>query len=319
MLPTKQATATFLVDYSALEMAAKYEDIQLSWWKVMSTKHPIANVRPGVLALVPCPDLGVHRLRPASDKRSRRHPPPPASGHGGHEEPPPALADGAAACSDSDEEVEEEHAASEDDMFDAELVALLEEAGGLDFASIALQSADDGASNEAGEAGVVGHEPTGPAEDAPPVAAAVAPPPPPPPKAAGGAARRGATATVQMPGGSVSFYASKNAFEAVCENRHHGRCVSTRTCRAKGRTAAGHPKGGRPVAFLAAWLGHSEHTASKEEHWAPECFGADQAARMALRQEIAASGEAGRSLLGCERPAAEGEPLEPLTAEGYWP
>lgn len=141
-------------------------------------------------------------------------------------------------------------------------------------------------------------------------------PPPPPPLMAGGrlGRQKAATATWQVLGGRISFYSKKNAFEGVCQNPEHGKCVATRTNKSKGLCEDGLPKGGRPVGFLAAWLSHSETTQTKEEHWA--AFDNSHEQRLDLRREIART-QGGAHLLTFERPLVDGESEEPRTLEGY--
>ena len=55
-------------------------------------------------------------------------------------------------------------------------------------------------------------------------------------------------ATFYVHGGKISYYPSKNSFEAVCGNKDHKRCVLTRT--SKGRAA----RGGKVVAGEAMWF-----------------------------------------------------------------
>lgn len=146
-------------------------------------------------------------------------------------------------------------------------------------------------------------------------AAPAAPPPEPPAEVRPAKQRRGASATVHLPGGSLSFYASKNAFEAVCLHKDHGRCVMTRTNKAKGTLPDGTPQGGRPIGFLAAWLGRSDGCPSKAAHWAKEEVERPHSERAALRAQFATI-PSGRVLLGCERPLANGEASEAASLAG---
>ena len=123
-----------------------------------------------------------------------------------------------------------------------------------------------------------------------------------------------ATVTYHVPGGSISYYASKSAFEAVCEVREHGRCVVTRTRNARITDADGRQYGGRPVGMLAAWLARGHECTSKEDHWAQR-FTAPAQERLALRERIRQT-LAGELLLSCERPRQDGEEEEPPTLRG---
>jgi len=119
--------------------------------------------------------------------------------------------------------------------------------------------------------------------------------------------------TAFVPGGRISFYASKNAFEAVCSNRSHGKCVMTRTATGSA-SSTGPPTVGRPCGFLTAWLANGEHTTTKANHWGIDCQLSPHAVRMAGRDRLK-SAPHGPELLAKERPALGGEPEE---AEDDW-
>ena len=116
------------------------------------------------------------------------------------------------------------------------------------------------------------------------------------------AARRGrADAVMLCTGGTISFYANKNQFTAVCNNGGHGQCVVTRqaTLRAKCR--------GRPLGFMLRWLELGDAAASKDDHWEMiSVVEGDQPARQVARRLVEATVE-GRALAAFERPRAAGE------------
>eukprot|EP00971_Amphidinium_carterae_P352702 6492709-Amphidinium_carterae.2 len=118
-----------------------------------------------------------------------------------------------------------------------------------------------------------------------------------------------AEASVQLPNGKISYYASKNCFEASCCSKHHGkRCCVTRT--AAGRTRAGGRKvGGRPCGFLGCWLERGI-CGTKEQHMDLESNLFNQSTRLDMRRHIATL-PGGPELLACERPKADGEASEP--------
>jgi hypothetical protein len=125
--------------------------------------------------------------------------------------------------------------------------------------------------------------------------------------------QRPAEAAVHVGTGKISYYESKNCFEAVCSK--HGR-VLTRTSRLK-RVAGGAMKGGRPCGFLAAWLvdGHGCHR--KVEHTDNVRLRAlDRDQRLSARSGLEAT-DAGRKLLSFERALADGEESESLDLSGY--
>lgn len=143
-----------------------------------------------------------------------------------------------------------------------------------------------------------------------------APPPPPIARAvAQQGRRRGAEVKNHVYGGSVSYYPSKNAFEAVCADPEQGRCVLTRTAKGKAGGGGNIPRGGRPIGFLAAWLSAGQDCATKEGHWKRERLERRHAERSALRRLIAETPD-GVRLLSYERPQAPGEDAEPADLRG---
>lgn len=126
----------------------------------------------------------------------------------------------------------------------------------------------------------------------------------------------GSEVTVVVPGGFVAFYANKQQFQATCDNPSHGSCKLTRTCRGSSAAPSAVPKGGRPVAFLAAWLANGEHVDSKAQHWDRALMNSSLEQRTRLRnmfKEVAS----GRQLLSYERPVAPNEPEEPVDLAPY--
>jgi hypothetical protein len=117
-------------------------------------------------------------------------------------------------------------------------------------------------------------------------------------------------ASVEVPGGRISYHHSKDAFEATCCNKAHGKCVLTRT--RQGRDFKGYGIcGGRPVGFLGSWLArHGVDT--KEAHWNKAAMQYTHAERLAKRREIQATA-AGAALLSFERAKERGEDSEPET------
>lgn len=308
-----QATCRFLTAYDGLAMILGSSEALVSWYLIESSSSAIGSFAPGTLHARPLPGTEQRTLFwKAARTVVRRIPRRLALVAGGPDEvagPP----------EDAEEEIDESRPEEDapDEVFDleADLVDMLEQAGEL---------GEDGFP-ESGLDLVVAH-------GVPPAVAAgssgaddgavlVALEVPPPPAAAPEGRReehgpRGAAAiTVQVPGGSISYYASKSAFQAVCEASAHGRCVLTRTCRAKGSGPGARPKGGRPVGFLAAWLGHAEACAGKEQHWDPACFANSVETRADLRQRLARL-ESGRLLMSFERPRVPGEPEEPEDLAG---
>ena len=68
--------------------------------------------------------------------------------------------------------------------------------------------------------------------------------------------------SVDVPGGTIAYYATIQKFQATCRNELHGQCVLTR-----GRTARAHMHG-KPCGLMMGWLLNGEAFTTKEEHWA---------------------------------------------------
>lgn len=122
--------------------------------------------------------------------------------------------------------------------------------------------------------------------------------------------------TIGVWGGRITYYASKTSFEATCSNRDHGKCVLTRTVKAR-RGGGDIPRGGRPLGMMLAWL-HFCDVDSKAEHWERERWEAmfSHELRGELRGMVQALPN-GPALLACERACADGELVEPELLEGY--
>ena len=120
-----------------------------------------------------------------------------------------------------------------------------------------------------------------------------------------------------FPAGKISFYDSKNTFEAICRNPKHGKCVLSRTRNAaKSKDPNAVPKGGRPLGFLGAWLLQA-HCETKAEHWSYANLRPSREARGGARNFIKKAHN-GMDLLSKERPQkTELEDSEPETLEGY--
>ena len=121
-------------------------------------------------------------------------------------------------------------------------------------------------------------------------------------------------ATAAFAGGRIAFFEGAGFFQAVCNNPLHDRCIMTRSCRAKG----GQGKfGGRPVAFLAAWL-EDNGQVDKAAHWRFADLRLSLEDRLAQRAMIQADAEKSE-LLRHERPKVDGEDSEPEDLRGLVP
>lgn len=310
--PNHQATNNFLVVCKALLLVQGFDHITIQWYRLEDSGAPIAEFVPHTVPLVALGELGAPgEIWPPPAKAAPRYPPKP---HQGEPQPQEGVLDEGDDLEDPDEELQDGEGNAiapleEDELFDLVQVleAVLEEDPRMDGPDI------DGGHAQPPEGDALVPAAGGGGEAAPPaVPEALARAP-----VRASANRRGATVTMQVEGGSISYYPSKQAFEAVCEVRGHGRCVLTRTCKGKFNAEAGRVVGGRPCGFLAAWLAQGPGVATKAAHWAPELLARPLEERASVREQIRTSGEAGPMLLGAERPQEAGEPAEPVTLQGY--
>lgn len=283
------------------------------WYSLEDSSRPIGVALPGIVPVLP---LEGHSepVRFWTDRGQGRIPRYPASqrvdGPQEGDEARLALEDAEDNVPEPDEglldDADGEGAESHDELL-ADLAEQLAKGGFEDPEP--QPDTDGGDANASGAAAACSGAPEDPpAAPAPAEDAGDAPQVPP---------RKGASVTYFVPGGSISYYRSKSCFEAVCCAREHGRCVLTRTCRGRPSSGSGsNVVGGRPVGFLAHWLGHAEQCEDKADHWLPARFLGSQAERAALRQQIAGTRD-GRLLLSFERERAEGEPEEPASLHGY--
>lgn len=300
------------MSYKALDLVDRSGTVTAKWYMLEESERWAGEFgAPNVVPVLPVDGAEQQRIWPPPPRAAPRFPPRPrragdGPGDGDHdarEDPPDPLLE-----QDGEEEPwealgEEEVAIAEAELLSEELLQLSE--------APPVASEPDAAPDATASSAPVQSSP----QEA--MVAAPAPPEPAGDGIAGAAARRGAAVTLQCPGGSISYYPSKQAFEAVCQCRDHGRCVLTRTRRGKQRRAGAPVEGGRPVGFLAAWLAAGEGLSSKDEHWAPSVLARPLGERADFRRQIAESGEAGRTLLGFERPCEAGEPAEPEGLAGY--
>lgn len=309
----RQATGRFFTMYEGLAMVRLPARVLISWYRLESNTVPVASVKPDMVSIVPLEgceldaDLWQTRRRAVP-----RHPPRPVqrgdsvSPERGDGQPADDLGADVSEASDSSDEAMDLEAGLRAILEGAELLA--ESGFDASVAAGAEAAPEEAAAAEspAGDA-VVEHSPMPPPPEAPPAA-----------DGPGEAVRRrrGAEVTFYVEGGSISYYASKNAFEAVCENKAHGRCVLTRTCRQKGTTADGFPRGGRPVGLLAAWLSYSAGCATKDDHWEAARLRPPHALRADMRRLILGT-PSGVQLAGFERAVVPGETPEPVSLDAY--
>lgn len=158
----------------------------------------------------------------------------------------------------------------------------------------------------------------------PPAAESLDPPAPPPPaphavpRAYRGRVR--ADATWDVEGGRISYYKSKNTFEAVCDNPDHGpqRCILSRAGRGAvplGQQSPACTRGQRPLGMLMAWLA-SNTQENRAGHWDETVLFQPHGVR-ALYRTLLEESEGGRELLKWERDLFDGEESEPFSLDDY--
>ena len=116
--------------------------------------------------------------------------------------------------------------------------------------------------------------------------------------------RQRAEVKLEVDGGLITFYATKNIFVATCRNELHGKCSLTRSA------LPGRRKGqGRPLGLLKAWLCIGQDLDSKEAHWSAETWPNFEA--RSYHRELLEALPGSFELLESERPQEPGEGAEP--------
>lgn len=311
-----KATESYLTLYEAMRDFVECSEIVVHWYKLEETGRSIGTFQVHTVPIVPLEgvDGGKKFWPPPHGRRAPMHRPQQGAPTGSNDVEEPGVAPGEDDC-DPDEGVVDEPEADDLGEPDEALGLMLDEVVHDAEKELALKWAEE-ETQRATRVDLEGGAPSRVAEE--------------PGSSSGGAAgglvdpegqnrtRSSATITFHVPGGSISYYPKKNAFEAVCANKDHGRCVLTRTSRAKRDSTGLANKGGRPVGWMAAWLGLSESLPDKASHWSADALRRPLSERAGLRERIE-SVQSGRVLLGCERPVVEGESPEPETLDDYIP
>lgn len=326
----EQATGEFLTSYIGLSLVFQGKSsISARWFELEDNDRAIGVFALNTIPIVPLniagADLGDVSLWPPPPSPPPRYPrclAPDAA----DPEPVAPIEDIAAGAQDvSDDVVDPEDEDGTAEEWLAELEDMLDTMMGEGEATETIFEPPSADAQEGGPPAAGSAPPSRAAEEGPEFAA------PPEPESAiveaegqGMVAnrallqgRRGtAEVTVIVPGGYVSFYSNKMVFQATCDNPNHGTCKLTRTCRGGSAGSSGAPNGGRPVAFLAAWLANGEHLESKPQHWDRAVMNSSLEQRVRLRNMFKQV-ESGRRLLSYERPAAPNEPEEPVDLAPY--
>lgn len=311
--PFGKVTGAFWVLSKALQNLQGFLTVTVQFYRLVESKQAVGELAPHtVLVTALSPEAAPICIWPPPRRAAPRYPPRPRARD---DDGPAALMD--VADEAEDQEVAEIASATDQESDGGEDAAIDE----MDDLSLMLEELiDEPSPAMPGSPAQLDVEAPAPSSAAPSDAPADAESPGPPVQVEirERSVRGGATVILQVPGGSIGFYPSKQAFEAVCEQPGHGRCVLTRT--KQGRRIGGSASlcGGRPVGFLAAWLAAGEGCPSKAAHWEATAIERPLAERAALRAQIAACGPSGRTLLDCERPQEPGEPAEPESLEGLY-
>eukprot|EP00971_Amphidinium_carterae_P347987 6490258-Amphidinium_carterae.1 len=343
-----QATNVYHSEYEALQQLTTGTSWNLQWWKLENTGRPLSRLKSGQVTVLP---FGSEKLfwPPEPKKRGVRrmwqtvgagHPQDNACAEEPSMDPVPdnnlgQFSDDAASSDDADMdeedwcaegEHEEEEEANFDLLIDAEESLQVVEGENLAEAPEHLPD-HDGASFHEGsnvpEAEGALFEPAsenvsvGEAIALPASSAEVAievPVPKSVPRAIGA---RGVTFSAEaychVAGGKISFYPSKDMFEAVCSNKTHQRCVLSRTCHSRvlkdKRVVAG-----RPLGLMLCWLA-AGHDCTRAGHRNKDTWNFSHDQRAMARTALSAT-LGGRDLLACERAKLPTEDEEPQTLEG---
>lgn len=307
-------TGRFLTDYEGLELISMSAQVTLQFYQLLTTQRPIGEFAPHTVAVKAMEGAGPFPIWPVRRRRVPRHGPAPKAASQrpdllAIEGPPDEIEEGS-----GDDEGADDDNLQEEGRFEEALEEVMDEGEVLLEGGILVPLPSDASASS---------DPTG--GDIMPAAApsdlAVLPPPEPeepvparrPPNHEG-RVRGSATVTCLTVGGTIAFYPSKRAFQAICDHPDHGRCVVTRGTGPQSMGADGYPRAGRPVGFLAAWLAAGEGVATKAEHW--QLMDQPLERRQELRAALQAS-QGGAVLAGCERERADGEPEEPPLLAGY--
>lgn len=321
-LPGKrQATDQVLTFFKGMSKFAECGSVSATWYLLEDSARAIGSFdvkRVPILPMSSAAAASVFYPPGRGQRGAARYPPKrPRIAPGANAEQPEnrpghqgSLGDGSASGCEGDTDGSEGQ--EDDDMEEDGLAELLDEVSetllqALDLPDDADADPSHGAASDAPDGAVAPSHASSP----------VAPPPPPPPEDEPARARGKAAVTVVFPWGKIAYYASKNSFEAICRNPAHGKCVLTRSAKAKTTRAGRPPAGGRPVGFMAAWLQHGD-VASKADHWSPDVLRAPLAARKAGRAFVKGA-RYGTELLSYERPMAadQGETSEPEDISAY--
>lgn len=301
-----KATSEFLVLDLAVPLLDPNISWNIEWYRLADTPHGVAAFSPGVVP--------VHKVDDPKAKHGPFWPP----GRGGGDKKRfrlPTGSRGSGSGGDGGDDPDDDEL-----LADQALVVDGDDADGDELPSDLDQLLDrlrEGlrvSANEDGDDVGGGDRPEGIEVPEPPGDEPVPPPPAPhdddddPNRRLG--PRGNADITVWVEGGRISFYSSKNSFEAVCGNPSHklfSRCV--RTCGVTSNALCS----GRPIGLLAAWLANNAQP-DKARHWAANVLSPSLAERQ-IRRTMLALGDDAAELFAKERQLDLGEPDEPLVCD----
>lgn len=300
-----EAAGEYQTGFDFVKPFATAKNVKARFYVLERTERRLGRMDPSTVPILALPGAPVEIV--VKEPRRRRE---GAAGEG--PAPGDAIDDGDAAEAGGDgagsdaEPADEPDDPAGGDGFDLEggLLAVAEELAEFVEGGGFHDPPDDGG-EAVGEAGV---EAAADEDEPPPL-----PPPPPAPAAEPRRARGAATATVRLPGGTISYYAGYNRFQATCSQGGHGYNACKLTSVGGGD---GKPRDtGRPIGMLAAWLSHE--CADVTEHRGVEAILQPLEARQRARAMVAVSPGDVAELFRGERLQGPGEEEEPVDITPY--
>lgn len=287
--------------------------ISAKWYRIEEAARPIAEFLPQPVPALLLPGFAdAQQFWPRRQPMARSKASAGPDAGGGLED---VFAEAPVAQADEGEEAEPE---AEDEDAPPEFVAMLDPL--LDAYD---ETAPEGLSVPASSSHEPGNRPMAEENADPPQPPPPAPPTPPELPPAEKRRRQGRfralEQTITVEGGTITYYASNNNFEARCFAHYGERCTLTRTAAATASARSSGPLPGRPLGLLASWLLVGSLCEDKRTHKdagnlkrlaSATCFEYRKADRQTL---MAAHGA--QELAAHERPAADGEGEEPEAVE----
>jgi hypothetical protein len=312
-----KVSEVFVVDHEAFQAVDLSLSLAVMWWTLEESHRVMDDPRPNLISVLPFGhgEDGGHHFWPPPKRRTRL-PSAPAALFA----EPLELYDEPIDDPDNDPD----DFLEPDCDLEAELEGLLDTLYGvqMDGAEAPLDEASHSplAAAEGQDAHTVAMA-SPPAPSLPPLPPPSAPPTPPEsvassrkPQTRGPVGK--ADVVVAVLGGTIRYYSKIDSFVAKCSNPAHGRCELTRKASGSASSSSGAAKGGRPVGFMASWLGESFETATKADHWSRTTMVQMRHQRLLCRRIVQAC-SGGDVLLSHERAKIVGEESEAESVSAY--